>query len=64
MKTKVPSLITILIFTLITTVSWIGFTVYRAIVAKPTPVVSKEVLEELNPDLNKDTINELKAKTP
>lgn len=62
MKSKVPSLITILIFTLITTFSWIGFTVYRAIVTEPAPTVPKEVTEELNPNLNTDIINDYKTK--
>lgn len=62
MKNKLPSFVTILILTLITTLAWISFSVYRAISVKPAPVVPKEISEPLNPTLDSKTIDLLKLK--
>ena len=62
MKTKIPSLIIVLIFTLITTLSWVGFSIYRAVISKPAPVVSETLSKELNPNLDRAIIEKLRAK--
>ncbi|HTK03292.1 MAG TPA: hypothetical protein VL401_00790 [Alphaproteobacteria bacterium] len=58
-NTKLPNLISILVLTLLTAVTWISFGIYRAFTTKPAPVVKKEVSEPLNPTLDKDVINSL-----
>lgn len=62
MKTKLPSIVTILILTLVTSLAWISFTVYRAVTIKPDPVVPKEISEPLNPTLDEKTIESLQSK--
>lgn len=59
MKTKIPSLVTILILTVITSVMWISLSIYREVVVKPTSVVAKEISQSLNPNLDQNTINEI-----
>ncbi len=63
MKTnKLPSLISILILTLLTSVLWVSFNVYRALTAKPDPAVSAEILKPLTPSLDIATINQIRAR--
>lgn len=62
MKTKLPNFVTILILTLVTTLAWISFTIYRAVTIKPDPVVPAEISKPLTPTLDQDTINGLKTK--
>jgi len=62
MKTKIPSLIVVLIFTLITTLSWVGFSIYRAVISKPAPVISDAVSKELDPNLDSSMIEKLRVK--
>jgi hypothetical protein len=60
-KTKLPSLVTILILTLITALMWIGFNVYRAFTQKPVPSVPSEISQPLTPTLDQDTINKIQS---
>lgn len=62
MKAKLPNFVTILILTLVTTLAWISFTVYRAVTLKPDPVVPIEISKPLTPNLDEETINNLKNK--
>jgi len=59
---KTPSLISTLILTTITLVSWVFFSIYRAFV-KPQPVVvPPEILEPIDPELDTDSLNKLKER--
>ena len=59
---KTPSLISTLILTTITLVSWVFFSIYRAFV-KPQPgVVPPEILEPIDPKLDTDSLNKLKER--
>lgn len=60
-KSKLPSLITILVLTLITVLMWIGFTVYSAITRTPEPSVPTEVSATIVPSLDTDTINKIES---
>lgn len=60
-KQKLPSVISLLILTMITAVMWIGFTVYRALTSTPTPTVPVEISSPLTPALDKDTINKIES---
>lgn len=61
-KTKLPSLVSILILTLITAFAWLSFSVYRALTVQPAPVVPKEVSEPLTPTLDSETIESLRTR--
>jgi hypothetical protein len=60
MKTRIPNLISILIFTLVTSLAWVGFSVVRAFTSKPAPVLPPEITEELSPILERTTIEKIK----
>lgn len=63
MKNKIPSLVAVLVLTLLTTIAWVGFSVYRAISQKPDPVLSEEITKELSPNLNTEVIEKIKNRT-
>lgn len=60
MKTKLPSLVTISILTVITVAFWIALDVYRALTTKPAPAVSEEVLSPLDPTLDQEELDKLR----
>ncbi len=62
-KTKLPNIVSVLILTLITSVMWISFNVYRAFTTKPAPVVPAEISEPLTPTLDTDAINQIESRT-
>lgn len=57
-----PAIVTTLILTAITSVFWIIFNVYRSFSEKPKNEVPAEVLEPLNPNLDTQTIENIKAR--
>ncbi len=61
-KSKLPSLVSVLILTLVTAVMWVSFNVYRGFVIKPAPAVPKEISEPLTPNLDKNTIDLIETK--
>lgn len=61
-KSKIPGLITILIMTLITSVMWVGFGIYRAIKSKPAPTVSQQILQALTPSIDQNTAEKIRNK--
>ena len=61
-KTKLPSLVTILILTLVTVVMWVGFSVYRAFGLRPAPSVPQSISATLNPTLDSVTINQIESR--
>lgn len=61
-KNKLPSLITILILTLITAVMWVGLSVYRALSQKPAPAVPEEVSNPLTPTLDSDSLTKIQSR--
>jgi hypothetical protein len=61
-KTKLPSIISILVLTLITVIMWVSFDVYRAI-KKPTEItVAKEISQSLTPSLDQDSIQKVETR--
>ena len=62
-KTKTPSLIPILILTLITIVMWVSFDVYRAIKKPAEAVVPPDVSQPLTPTLDQAVINQIESRT-
>lgn len=61
-KLKVPSLVTILILTVITIVFWIVFGVVRIFQTKPAPSVPPEILDPLNPNYDKTTVDKIQER--
>lgn len=60
-KVTLPKPITILVLTLITTVVWVGLSVYRAITAKPPATVSEDILKPLNPVIDASVIKQVES---
>lgn len=60
-KNKLPSLISILILTLLTSVLWISFDVYRALTAKPAESVPKTVSDSITPTLDQTAIKKIES---
>ena len=61
-KTKLPNIISILILTVITSLMWISFSVYRAVTSQPPPNVPKAISEPLTPSLDTDTITKIQSR--
>jgi hypothetical protein len=60
-RNKLPSLITILVLTLLTIILWVSFSVYRAITAKPTESVPAAVSNPITPTLDQTEINTIES---
>lgn len=61
-RNKLPSLIILMILTLITTLFWISFNIFR-VFTRPIKIdVPKEIIQELNPTFDTNTINMIKSK--
>lgn len=58
-RNKLPSLITVLILTLVTTVMWVSLSIYRAFSQKPTPSVPQEIVNPLTPTLDQKTMTQI-----
>lgn len=52
----------IIALTVLTTLFWVGFDVYRALTTKPVPVVPAEVLAPITPTLDENVLNSLPNK--
>jgi len=60
---KVPAFVTVLILTTITLVFWVFFSVYR-VFTKASPLnVPANIMEPLNPNLDKNTLDLLQGRT-
>lgn len=58
-KNSLPRPIAILVLTLLTAVIWVGMSVYRAVVVKPSASVAENISKPLNPRLDTDTIQKI-----
>lgn len=56
--------VVLLISTLITIASWVGFEVYRAYVKVKVPADVEKHLEQINPNLKTDVFTELEILNP
>lgn len=62
-KNKLPSLVVLLILTLITVVFWIMFSVYRTYTNKEVSTnVPREILLPISPNLDESTIDIMQTK--
>ena len=60
----VREVVVLLISTLITIASWVGFEVYRAYVKVKVPADVERHLEQINPNLNTNVFTELEMLSP
>lgn len=61
-KRKTPPIVKIAIFTTFTTFVWIGYEVYHTLTTKPDPIVPPAVTAPIDPSLDIQTLESLKAK--
>jgi hypothetical protein len=61
-KSKIPSLVTVAYFTLVTSIVWVAFSVYRVLTSKPDPTVPPEILAPISPTLNKSQIDNIESR--
>lgn len=61
-KDKNPGYISIGIFTIITTISWIFFSAYRTLTAKPAPTLSSQILTSFSPNLDTAQVEEMQGR--
>jgi uncharacterized protein YpmB len=59
---KLPGIVILMILTLITAVFWTAFSVYRSFTKPSTVVVPEEVIKQINPKLDVETIELIKSK--
>jgi hypothetical protein len=62
-KPKAPKLVTVAIFTTITIIFWVFFSLYKVFTSKDPVTVDPKLLETLNPTLDTQTLGTLKQKT-
>ena len=60
-KSKLPSLVSILILTLLTVVMWISLSVYHAFTTKPPESVPDAVSKPLTPTLDQDVVKQIES---
>jgi hypothetical protein len=60
-KNKLPSMISILILTLITSVLWVSLSTYRAFTAKPAESVPKEISDPITLTLDQTAIKKIES---
>lgn len=58
-KGGTPFLVKFMMLTLVTTLLWVGFDIYRAFTQKPPPSVSEEILAPVNPTLDATLLDKL-----
>lgn len=61
-KSRTPTAVTSLVFTLITVFFWASFEVYRALTIKPEAPVPQPVIQPLDPTLDKELLGKLSGR--
>ncbi len=62
-KNKLPSLIILIILTLITTLFWISFSIYSVFTKESKTDIPQELILKLDPNLDIKTLDEIKLRT-
>ena len=60
---KAPRPVIVAIFTTMTIILWVFFSVYRILTAKTPPIVPPEILAPVNPVLNTQDLEKLEGRT-
>lgn len=61
-KTKIPSIVAVMILTVITISFWIVFSVIRIFTTEPTPSIPPEILNPLNPNYDKTAVDKIQER--
>lgn len=61
-KTKIPSIVAVLILTVVTVSVWIVFSVVRIFQMAPTPSIPPEILNPLNPNYDKTAVDKIEKR--
>lgn len=61
-KKKLPPVVQLAILTMVTTIIWVGFEVYRAFTNEPTPTLASGALNPLDPTLDASSLNALQQR--
>lgn len=61
-KAKIPSIVTVLILTVITISFWIVFSVVRIFRTEPTPSIPPEILNPLDPNYDKTMVDKIEKR--
>lgn len=61
-KTKAPKLVTVAIFTTVTLIFWVFFSLYNILISTPIVTVDAEILEPLDPQLNITVLDSIPQK--
>lgn len=59
---KLPSMIVLMILTLLTVIFWVVFSVYRSYSKPLTVEISEEVILQINPNFDTKTIDNIKLR--
>lgn len=59
---KLPSIVSLMILTLITSIFWMMFTIYRSFTKPTATIVPDEVINQITPKLDSETIELMKTK--
>jgi hypothetical protein len=58
---KLPSLISILILTLLTAITWVSFSIYRALTISAPPSIPQDISQPLTPTLDQNSISKIES---
>lgn len=61
-KSSLPKPITLLVLTLITSIVWVGLSVYRAVTIQPPQTVPENISKSLNPVLNSSALDDVDSR--
>jgi hypothetical protein len=61
-RKKLPNLIILFILTLITILFWISFSIYQVFTSNTSPVVPTEIILQIDPKLDIETIKTMRSK--
>ncbi len=61
-KKKLPPIVQLAILTMITSIVWVGFEVYRAFTTEPAPTLASGALTPLDPTLDASNLNALQQR--
>lgn len=61
-KAKIPSIVAVMILTVVTVSVWIVFSVVRIFTTEPTPSIPPEILNPLNPNYDKTAVDKIQER--
>lgn len=62
-KPKAPKLVTVSMFTTVTIIFWVFFSLYNILVSKPVVDISNDILDPIDPTLNTIVLDSIPLRT-